>query len=146
MVLVPWRCYEGLSCFSEEMDQLFDRFFGRELTDRPWERLTSSRFSIRESDDEVLVELDMPGFSPEEVEITFEENMLFIKGTRIKDKEVRAGEVRYLSKETGSFTRTIPIHHRIEAEGIHAKYTKGRLSVVLPKSKKKPSTVRVKVQ
>jgi len=62
MVLVPWRCYEGLSCFSEEMDQLFDRFFGRELTDRPWERLTSSRLSIRESDDEVCGGTGHAGF------------------------------------------------------------------------------------
>jgi HSP20 family protein len=146
MVLVPWRCYEGLSCFSEEMDQLFDRFFGRELTDRPWQRVASSRLSIKDSDDEVLVELEMPGFSPKELEITFEKSTLIIKGVKTKDKRVRKGEVRYGGTQTGSFTRTIPIHYRIDAENIRATYSEDRLSVVLPKIKEKPSAVRIKVQ
>jgi HSP20 family protein len=146
MVLVPWRCYEGLSCFSEEMDQLFDRFFGKELIDRPWQQAASSRLSVKDSDDEVLVELEIPGFSPKELEITFENRTLIIKGAKTKDKQIRKGEVRYVGTESGSFTRTVPIHYRIDAENIRATYTQGRLSVVLPKIKEKPSAVKIKVQ
>lgn len=101
---------------------------------------------MKDSDDAVLVELDIPGFSPEELEITFKENILFISGTRTMDKEAKTREARYLQKETGSFTRTIPIHYKIEGDGISAKYTKGRLCVLLPKIKEKPSTIKVKVQ
>ena len=31
MVLVPWRFYEDSSSFHREMNQLFDRFFGKEF-------------------------------------------------------------------------------------------------------------------
>ena len=146
MVLVPWRCYEGLSCFAKEMNQLFDRFFGHELMEKPGKGILQPPLQVIDSENEVCVELDIPDFSPEELEIVFKENVLFIKGKKTKDREIKTGEVRYIQKGSDAFTRTIPIQHRVKGEGIYATYKNSRLSICLPKIKRKSATIKVKIR
>jgi len=146
MVLVPWRCYKELSCFVNEMNQLFDRFFGNESIDRPWEKALYLPLSLSETEDDILVNLEIRGFSPEEIEITFREDVLVIRGEKGKDEKVKTEQFQYMQKESGSFVRTIRIQKKINTDAIEARYKNGKLIIRLPKAKKKPAFIRINVE
>ena len=146
MVLIPWRCYEDLSCFAQEMNQLFDRFFGRELIDRPWENLSYPPLQITEMENEVLVHLKTQDFSPEDLEITFKENVLVINGKKKKKEDIKNKEIHYYRRRIDSFQRTIRVQTKIQADAIDAKYRDGILIITLPKVKEKPSSVKVAIE
>ena len=146
MVLIPWRSYRDLSCFAQEMNQLFDRFFGRELIDRPWEKLPYPRMHITETENEILVHVEAHDFSPEELQITFKENALIVKGEKEKNGEVELKDLHYLQRKPGSFIRTIRTQEKIQNDAIRAKYKDGILVIVLPKAKDKPSTFRIAIE
>lgn len=146
MVLAPWRLYEGLTCFNREMNQLFDRFFGRELVDRPWEKISYPPLTITENEKEIIIHVKVIGFSPEELEVILKENLLVIKGEKRKIDETKTKGVHYLQREAGSFKRTIHILEKIQSDSINAKYKEGNLMIVLPKIKEKPSSLKVNIE
>jgi len=146
MVLIPWRCYRDLSCFAQEMNQLFDRFFGRELIDKPWEKTSYPRIQIAEAENEILVHVEAHDFSPEEFHVTFEDNLLMIKGEKTKTGAVTGKELNYIEKKTTSFMRTIRVQQEIQADAIRAQYKDGVLLIFLPKLKKKPSAFKIAIE
>jgi HSP20 family protein len=146
MVLIPWRCYRDLSCFGQEMNQLFDRFFGRELMDRPWEKTPYPRIQVAETEKEILVHVESQDFSAEELHVTFEDTLLTIKGEKTKHVEIEGAERNYVEKKTTSFTRTITVQQEIQSDAIRAQYKDGVLLIFLPKAKKKPSAFKIAIE
>ena len=143
MVLIPWRYYEDLSCFAQEMNQLFDRFFGGELIDRPWEKLSYPPLTITETENEFQVYLEIKEFSPEDLEIIFKENTLIIIGEKKKKEELKAKGIYYSQRDISSFRRTIKFQKKVKADAIGAKYKDGILMILLPKVKEKRFLIRV---
>ncbi len=101
------------------------------------------RFDIWEGDDELLMFGDLPGVSPEQLEIRFEKNQLTIHGKvapRHDDVEFLYGEYGI-----GGFERTFAIGESIDAEKISAEMKNGVLTLHLPKSERvKPRRIDVK--
>ncbi len=143
MVLIPWRYYEDLSCFAQEMNQLFDRFFGGELIDRAWEKLSYPPLTITETENEFQVYLEIKGFSPEDLEITFKEDTLIINGEKKKKEELKAKGIYYSQRDISSFRRTIKFQKKVKADAVGAKYKDGILMILLPKVKEKRFLIRV---
>lgn len=146
MVLIPWRCYRDLSCFTQEMNQLFDRFFGRELADRPWEKTPHPRIQIAETENEILVHVESHDFSAEELHVTFEDTLLMVKGEKTKSAEVEGKARNYVEKKTTSFTRTVRVHQEIQSDAIRAQYKDGVLLILLPKVKKRPTAFKIAIE
>ena len=146
MVLVPWRCYEELSSFAKEMNQLFDRFFGHDLTDRPWEKASFPPVSVSETENEVLVNVEIHGFLPPDLEISFQPNLLIIKGEKVHCKKTKGEEGRLVEHVSNSFLRTVRINRSIRSDAINAKYRDGVLLIVLPKAKEVSTPFRVVIE
>jgi len=144
MLLIPWRCYEDLSCFAQEMNRLFDRFFGREMIDRPGGKISYPPLRISETETEIQVYLEVPEAFLEEIEIIFKENLLVIKNE--KPEESKAKEICSLEKRTGSFRHTIRIDKKVRADAIKAKYRDGILIIILPKVKPKSTAFKVQIE
>jgi HSP20 family protein len=90
-----------------------------------------------ENEDTFVVEMDIPGVHPENVEINFEQNTLTIKGTRAATvKAPEKGELRLFTSErvSGSFVRAIRLPEYVDGEKIDAQYGNGVLTVTVPKS------------
>jgi HSP20 family protein len=128
------------------MNQLFDRFFGRELLDRPWEKTPYPRVQIAETEQQVLVHVEAREFSADELHVTFEDNLLMVKGEKTKNAEVEHGEGNYVETKTMSFTRTIHVQQEIQSDAIRAQYKDGVLLVLLPKAKKKPTSFKIAIE
>jgi HSP20 family protein len=102
------------------------------------------RVAIYESADEVVLQCDMPGVKPEDVDVRFEKGELSLHG-KVQAREARA---EYLEQEygVGDFYRSFTVAAEIDTDKIAADYRDGVLTVHLPKQERvKPKRIAVKV-
>lgn len=86
-----------------------------------------------ESDDEVLILIDLPGCDKESIELTFSGGELKVEAT--KQKPLEEG-FRYVSEgRTDFITGGVPVPDDVIAEEASAKYEDGLLKVRLPREK-----------
>ena len=92
---------------------------------------------VYETEQAYVVELDLPGVHPENVDLSFEQGTLTIRGTRAPTvKTPEKGELRVFSAErvSGSFIRSVRLPEYVDAEKIEASYDNGVLVVTIPKA------------
>lgn len=127
---------------------MFDRFFDTSLAsaDAGWQPLTwNLALDVAETDDEYRVSASLPGIDPDDLEITYDSNVLTIKGEMRKDDEVKEERYHLRERRYGSFSRSISLPSSIKADKIEASYEKGVLLLHLPKSEEaRPKRIKVK--
>jgi len=97
-----------------------------------------------------VIQCDLPGVDPTEVELRFERSTLTISGTRQTpfpaggDEQIRE-DLRVYSAERlwGPFTRSIRLPEHVDGEHIEAQFKNGVLTVKVPKA---PSAVPRKIE
>ncbi len=84
-----------------------------------------------EDDDHIYIEAEVPGVSENNVEVTFQNGMLFIRGER-RPQEGR----RYLynGQSFGRFERVVSLPEAVNTDEVEATLTNGLLCIALPKS------------
>ena len=118
-----------------DVDQLFSNAgYGRtHMAERVVPNLP---LDIRQTDEAFWIEASVPGFRPEDVEITLDENLLTIRGIpRQEDGPLRG---RYVQRERqlSSVYRQVGLAAEVKAEEITASFENGVLSVMVPRAKK----------
>ena len=101
------------------------------------------RADIYETADEVVLQCDMPGAKPQDVDVRFEKGELSLTSK----VQPRARPAEYLEEEygIGDFYRSFTISTEIDADKISAEYRDGILIVHLPKQERvKPKRITVK--
>ena len=121
------------------LDRALNRFFELESEPLP----SGFPLDVIESDTEFVVKASVAGFDPENIEITYDDNTLSIKGEVKEDNEnVEEGKYHIRERSFGSFSRSITMSGVIDAENISADTDNGILVVHLPK---KPETQPKKI-
>jgi HSP20 family protein len=145
--LTKWRPLRDISTLHKEVDDLFNRFFGREewmpihLFREEW----YPRVESYVKDGNLVISAEIPGVDPKDVDISVVDNQLTIKGERKKKNEVK-DDGYYLSEISyGSFERTIPLPESVNTDKIHAKYKDGVLEISMP-APSSLSPKRIKVE
>ena len=113
-------------------------------TERTRERpLYAPRVDIVESEDALEVLADMPGVTPESVEVTLEQGVLSVRGRA--DVPVPAGLAPlYLEYEPGDYARRFTLSDAVDPGGIEAQVRGGVLRLRLPKAgPAKPQRIEV---
>ncbi len=84
------------------------------------------------SDDRLVIRMDLPGVSPDDVEVTVQENTLLINGTRRFPFD--AEKVRFIRRGTfyGDFTQRVALGKGLNVENISAHYDNGVLELTIP--------------
>ena len=151
MALIPWRERHPLADLRDEIDNLFDNFFGRgrgkEIEAWQGASLRSPAVDMEETDKEIVVKAEMPGLDPKDFQISLTENTLTIKGERKEEKEEKKKNYHMVERRYGSFYRSIPLPCPVKGDKVEANYNKGILEINLPKAepaKSKQITVNVK--
>ena len=93
------------------------------------------RTDIYETDDNVMLIVDMPGVGEESIDITLENNILAISG---KSMDIASEEYAlvFAEYEPGDFERSFRLTDQIDRDGIQAVYQDGVLTLTLPKAEK----------
>jgi HSP20 family protein len=85
---------------------------------------------VRETGEEYLVMVDLPGVKSEDVTIEINEQVLTISGSR---PGVETGEAQNVERPYGSFSRTLTLPTGVDSDSIAADYTDGVLTLHIPK-------------
>ena len=146
--LVPWGRERGVSAprgredpFSSlhrEMNRMFEDF-ARSFDIAPWSGWEREGFhprtDMRETDEAVVVTVEMPGLEEKDFELYLTEGFLTLKGEKRREHEEKEeGAVHRVERGYGSFQRTIQLPCEVEADKATAEYRNGVLIVTLPKA------------
>jgi HSP20 family molecular chaperone IbpA len=99
---------------------------------------------IYETEESVVLLVDMPGIAPEDVDITLERRMLTIRG-RAPIAEHKNYSRVYAEYEEGDYERVFTLSEEIDQDRIKAAHRDGVLSLTLPKSEQ-ARTRKIEVQ
>ncbi len=97
-----------------------------------------------EDKDSIIVETQLGGINPDNVDISIENNVLCLKGESEKKSEV--DEKNYYRKEIrrGSFYRSISLPTKVDGENAKAINEDGILKITIPKAPEvKPKTIKI---
>jgi HSP20 family protein len=88
--------------------------------------------------------VDLPGMRSDDVEVTFEDGTLTIRGQREFAREENEGQYHRIERSYGSFARSVRLPRVAEAERIEASFDNGVLAVLVPKREEaKARTIEV---
>ena len=92
--------------------------------------------NVAETADSILVTAELPGVSPEDVDIQVEENVLTIRGEKHEERDEKDAErhMHISERITGSFNRSFALPRKVDIEGINADFGEGVLKVNVPKA------------
>ena len=103
---------------------------------------------VYETEGAFVVEADLPGVHPENVEISFEQNTLTLRGNRAPTLQApERGELRAYSVEraSGAFGRSVRLPEYVDGNQIEATYNNGVLTVTVPKAQSaRPRKIAIK--
>ena len=148
MTLVRWRPMRDVFRFRDEMDRLFDDFMERfptrrDLGDRMW----SPDVDLCETDNEIVVEAEIPGMEQKDINVTIKDNVLTLKGEKKQEKEVKEANYHRVERNYGSFARTFTLPTAVVVDKAQAKYDNGVIRITLPKAEEvKPKEISVQVK
>jgi len=132
--LEPWQS------FRQDMDRLFDRFttgfglpaFGRNLrTD--WE-VAAPAVDVGEDEKAYTVTAELPGIEEKDLDVTVTGDVLVLKGEKKQEKEEKNKNYYLSERSYGSFQRSFALPDGVDRSKISAAFSKGVLTVTLPKS------------
>src|ERR1043165_3682096 len=89
---------------------------------------------IYESDDELVVNLDLPGIDPKMVDLRVENNVLTIRGERQFNQKQNSENYHRIERSYGAFGRSFTLTTSVNPEKIRATYESGVLTIVMPKA------------
>jgi len=137
-MLTRWDPFRGLTSVEEEVDRLVGQAFSKNA----W----IPALDIGETEDEFLVTVDLPGLEPEQVDVSFEDGILTIRGSReFRRDEKDEGTYHRIERSYGSFARTVRLPRTADPEKIEASFNMGVLTVQVPKREEaKPRMIEVK--
>jgi HSP20 family protein len=130
---------------------------------RPWGGLADGRLSqipvgreecrwvpavdISEDEDNLYVEVEVPGMKKEDIKVSLEHNVLSLRGEKKHDKEISEENYHRWERCYGSFSRAFELPIPVEAGQIKASYRDGVLHVRLPKAEEvKPKEIPIEVK
>lgn len=129
----------------QAMDRLFEDSFVRP---RSWAVGAFDGYSfpvdVTNGSDSLTVEASLPGFKPEEVEITVENGVLSIHAETRSERREGEGETLVQEIRRGRVSRTIALPTGIEPDKATATFEDGVLKLQIPKAEAvKPRQIRI---
>lgn len=100
---------------------------------------------VREETGRFVVEADLPGVAPADIEVTAEKGVLTLRGERKSEKRESAKGYERIERVSGKFERRFALPENVQADAIKARFTHGVLEVSIPKQAVAPAT-RVQVE
>jgi HSP20 family protein len=140
-MLTRWEPFPALTT----ADRIFRGFFAPVWTNGSSATATYGMpIDVSETEDGYSVRATLPGFKPEEVEVTVTDGVLSIEAKRSEEKTEEKG--RYLRREvfSGNFRRRLTLPGGVKPDDIKAEFENGVLTLEVPREAK-PAPVKVAI-
>jgi HSP20 family protein len=154
MAITRWRPFRDVLSIQDEMNRLFDDFFGRSpgsigpISKQEWtEGVWTPSVDVSESKDNVIINVEIPGMSKDDVKVSVQDNVLTLSGERKQEKEEKDTSYHRIERSYGSFSRSFTLPTSVQPDKVKASYKDGILKIVLPKSEEvKPKQILISVE
>lgn len=117
------------------LNRALDHAFNAQLNEA---RVWVPAIDVVEKKDAYVMYAELPGVDVSQIDISFEQNVLTIRGNRRSSIDTeKQGEVRVYAAEriNGTFERSIRLPEFVDGERIAADLTNGVLTVTVPKAR-----------
>jgi HSP20 family protein len=141
MALVRWEnpLRELASMEVERLNHMFSNLYGEGLS-RAW----MPPVDIYDTAHEVVIKAELPDVKREDISVTFENNVLTLRGERRFESDVPREQFQRAERFYGSFSRSFTIPATVDSTQIAAAYKDGVLTVRLPQREEaKPKQITV---
>ncbi len=160
MQITPWKrqndSQRGMT-LRDAMNQIFDesfwdpmQFFGSSSllpTRSQWQFLPS--FDISETDKELEIVADVPGYNPDNVSVRIDHGILTIEGKMEEDKEEKGKKWHRRETSRGNFMKQLSLPQGVSEKDVKCRIKNGRLTISIQKPKEIPSqgtTLRIEAE
>lgn len=139
------RDWDPFASLHREMDQLFGALrgglrspFGSSELEPFWRRgsavSAAPAVDIVETDKQYEVTAELPGLTPENIDVKLANGRLTIKGEKKEEKEEKKEGYHLSERRYGSFQRSFTVPEGIDTEKVSAEFANGLLKIVMPKT------------
>jgi HSP20 family protein len=143
MNFVRWNPFNEMNLLQNHMNRLFDtalQGWAGDSNGTAWVPAAD----IYESENELLVNLDLPGIDPKMVDLQLENHILTIRGERRLDERQNREHFHRVERSYGTFSRSFTLATSVDADKIQASYQAGVLTITLPKAEAaKPKRIQI---
>jgi HSP20 family protein len=145
MAITRWDPFRDLSLLQDRMNRLFDDAGRGWRADEPAATTTwSPAVDIYETENEIMVQAELPGVDRKDITLNLENNVLTLKGERRFEKETKQENYHRIERSYGAFSRAFSIPAIVDEEKIRADYKDGILKIALPKKEQvKPKQIKI---
>jgi HSP20 family protein len=145
MSIVRYDPFRDLRTLQEEVNRLFSANLSHSFPDEGIGRgAWSPNVDIYENKDQIVLEAELPGMKREDFDLTFENNVITLRGERHFEKKDEQDNYHRVERSYGAFTRSFTLPHTVSGEGATAEYNNGVLRVTLPKREEaKPRRIQI---
>jgi HSP20 family protein len=146
MNIIKYDPFREMRSLQDEVNRLFTSSFSRgngesDLMRGAW----SPQVDIFENKNEIVLEAELAGMKPEDVEISIENNVLTIHGERKFEKNDESDNFHRVERSYGSFTRSFTLPPTVRSENANAEFENGVLRLTLAKREEaKPRRIEIK--
>ena len=104
---------------------------------KTWRPLTD----VSETDENVLVKMDLPGIPKENISIEVENNTLRVSGERTQEKKDDSEKFHRVERSYSKFHQQLPLPEGVDPASVKASFEDGVLHLTIPKPPQKKNTV-----
>src|SRR5437867_879444 len=142
--MARWDPFRDLMSIQNELNRLFGRTYAGESSG-PSSGTWVPPLDIFETKDTFVVNVELAGVSPENVDLSVEDSTLTIRGERAFYRDAPEESFHRVERRFGTFVRSLSLPPTASAEGIQATFDKGVLTIEVPKMEEaKPKKITIK--
>ena len=130
MALVRWNPNRELASMEvDRLNRMFSELWGDEDISRGW--MPAVDIYTTDAHD-VVLKVDLPDMRREDISVSFENNVLTLRGERKFDVDTKRENYQRIERFYGNFSRSFTLPATVDASRISAAYKDGVLTVRLP--------------
>lgn len=130
------------SLWQDDFNRMFRQFFGD--SDTSLAGAFSPALDVEENEDGFTLHVELPGVTPDQVDVSIEENVLTVAGQRDFYSDTNAEGFKRIERRFGRFHRAVRLPDRVDPDRIEASYRDGLLTITVPKAESaKPRRIQV---
>ncbi len=147
MAVSRWDPFRDLMSIQNELNRLFGRTYGGEGGETVRGVAWAPPLDVYETGDRFVINVELPGVAPDQVDISVEDSTLMITGERRFYEGVAEDSFHRVERRFGTFGRTLTLPSNANLEGIEASFDAGILTIDVPKVEEaKPKKVQIKAR
>ena len=153
MAIVRWDPVGDLTQLQDRINRAFSDTYGRASapTRNDEGLMTTGTWAppvdiYQNGDQELVLKAELPDVSPEDIELTINNDTLTIRGEKRFANDVKEDQFHRIERRYGTFSRSFSLPPSVDATKIAAEHKNGVLTVRLPaREEAKPRQIKVEV-